>query len=63
MKETFVGAFITEYMATKNVVRASIYAMITSLLTKSNDGVLEHIPTKAEVDEIIKERNINTIKW
>lgn len=63
MKETFVGAFITEYMATKNVVRASIYAMITSLLTKSNDGVLEHVPTKAEVDEIIKEKGINTLKW
>lgn len=63
MKETYTGAFIAEYLETKNVVRACTYAGVASLLTKSNDGVLEHIPTRSEVEAYISEKHINTMKW
>lgn len=63
MRETFIGAFAAEFLETKNPVRACLYANIVSLMTKSNDGVLEHIPTKDEVEKYIADNKINMIRW
>lgn len=63
MNPTYVGAFIAEYLETKNIVRACIYAGVTSLLTKAHDGVLEKVPSKKEVEEYISQKGINTRVW
>lgn len=63
MRETYVGAFIAEFLATKNVIRACKYAIIVSLLSRTNDGVLERIPNKAEIEKYIADNHIDTKIW
>lgn len=63
MKETYIGAFIAEFLATKNVIRACKYANIVSLLSKTRDGVLERIPNKAEIEKYIADNHIDTKIW
>ena len=63
MNPTYVGAFIAEYLETKNIIRACTCAGVTSLLTKAHDGVLEKVPSKREVEEYISQKGINTRVW
>lgn len=63
MTPTYTGAFIAEYLETKNMLRACTYAGVASLLTKANEGVLEKIPSRQEIDEYIAEKGIKTFVW
>ena len=63
MNPTYTGAFIAEYLETKNMLRACTYAGVASLLTKANEGVLEKIPSRQEIDEYIAEKGIKTFVW
>lgn len=63
MNPTYTGAFIAEYLETKNMLRACTYAGVASLLTKANEGILEKIPSRQEIDEYIAEKGIKTFVW
>ncbi|MCR5458141.1 MAG: hypothetical protein K6F14_08740 [Clostridiales bacterium] len=63
MNETFLGAVVADYMESKNVTRASVYGVVSSILTKSRDGVLEHVPTSEEIEQFIKSNRIDVSRW
>ena len=63
MNETFVGALVADYLDNKKITRASVYGIVSSILTKSRDGVLEHIPTRQEIDDFIASNRIDVSRW
>ena len=50
MNSTYMGALTTEYLESRNIIRACKYAGIVSLLSRTANGSLEHVPSKEEVD-------------
>ncbi len=62
MQQTFMGALATEYLATKNVVRAAKFAVIVSLLTRAKFGNLERMMSRRELEQYASEHNIDLYK-
>ncbi len=58
MHQTFMGALIAEYMESKNIVRASKFAIVSSLLTRSKFGTLEKVLSRAELEQYALEHGI-----
>lgn len=63
MNETFLGAVVNDYLESKNIVRASVFGVVSSILTRSRDGVIEHVPTAEEIDQFITANRIDVSRW
>ncbi len=59
MQQTFMGALATEYLETKNVVRATKFAVMVSLLTRAKFGTLEKMLSRAEIEQYAHEHGID----
>ncbi len=59
MKQTFMGALAAEYLETKNVVRATKFAIIVSLLTRAKFGNLEKVLSRSELEHYATEHGID----
>ncbi len=62
MNQTFLGALIAEYMESKNIVRASKFAIIVSLLTRARFGNLEKVLSRAELEKYAQEHGIDLFR-
>lgn len=62
MNKTFAGAFAADFLDNRDVVRACKFACVASLKTRAMNGIVEHIPTKAEIDECVTKYNISLIR-
>ena len=58
MKPSFIGALATEYLDSKNIIRACRFSIIVSLLTKTKFGNLERLMSRAELVQYVTERGI-----
>ncbi len=58
MQQTFMGALAAEYLDTKNIVRATKFAIIVSLLTRAKFGNLEKVLSRAELERYAGENGI-----
>ena len=55
---SFIGALATEYLDTKNIIRACRFSIIVSLLTRTKFGNLEKLMSRAEMIQYATERGI-----
>ncbi len=55
MHSTYIGALAVRFLETRDVIDACKYASIASILTRSNFGSLDHIPSQAEIEEFTAE--------
>ena len=58
MKPSFIGALATEYLDSKNIIRACRFSIIVSLLTRTKFGNLEKLMSRAELIQYATERGI-----
>ncbi len=59
MHQTFMGALAAEYLENKNVVRATRFAIIVSLLTRSKFGNLEKVLSRSEIEKYAHEHGFD----
>ena len=59
MNQTFIGALASEYLDSKNILRACRLAIIVSLMSRSKFGNLEKMCTRAEIEKYAMENGIN----
>ena len=62
MQQTFMGALAAEYLESKNIVRASKFAVIVSLLTRAKFGNLEKVLSRAEIEQYAQEHGIDLFR-
>ena len=58
MKPSFIGALATEYLDSKNIIRACRFSIIVSLLTRTKFGNLEKLMSRSELIHYATERGI-----
>ena len=58
MKPSFIGALASEYLDSKNIIRACRFSIIVSLLTRTKFGNLEKLMSRAELIQYATERGI-----
>ena len=58
MKPSFIGALATEYLDSKNIIRACRFSIIVSLLTRTKFGNLEKLMSRSELIQYATERGI-----
>jgi sugar/nucleoside kinase (ribokinase family) len=62
MQQTFMGALAAEYLESKNIVRASKFAVIVSLLTRAKFGNLEKVLSRAEIEQYAQEHGFDLFR-
>ena len=58
MKPSFIGALATEYLDSKNIIRACRFSILVSLLTRTKFGNLEKLMSRSELIQYATERGI-----
>ena len=62
MQQSFMGALAAEYLESKNVVRATKFAIIVSLLTRAKFGNLEKVLSRPELEQYAYEHGIDLFR-
>lgn len=55
MHGTYIGALAVRFLETRDIIDACKYASVTSILTRSKFGSLDHVPSQAEIEEFTAE--------
>ncbi len=55
MHGTYIGALAVRFLETRDVIDACKYASVASILTRSNFGSLDHVPSQTEIEEFTAE--------
>lgn len=61
MHNTYMGAMVSEYLNTKDIVHACQFANIVSLMTRAPMGIFNHVPNRAELEAFMKECGVDPV--